>query len=789
MQFSEKWLRSFVDPAIDTAALSHLLTMAGLEVEELDPAAVAFTGVVVAEVLSVAPHLDADRLRVCQVNAGGEPLQIVCGAPNVAAGMKVPCATVGAKLPGIDIKRAKLRGVESSGMLCSARELGISEEASGLLALPADAPVGTDIREYLDLDDNVFVIKLTPNRADCFGMVGIAREVAALTGAPLRLPTVTAASVSLTEVLPVKVEHGDLCGRFSGRVIRGVNAAAATPDWMMRRLERAGMRSISILVDISNYVMLEMNRPNHVFDLDRVHGSLHVRWAKEGEQLTLLNDQTITLTPDCGVIADDAGVESFAGIMGGASTACSLETRNVYVEAAFWLPDAIQGRARRYAFSSEAAHRFERGVDFADTVAGVERVTQLILELCGGRAGPVDDQITALPSRDPVRLRPARAARVLGLSFSDDEIAGHLTRMGLGFVRDGADFVVQPPSWRFDLRIEVDLIEELARLHGYDNIPTHPPVGRIAMPELPEARRSASSLRHLLADRDYQEVINFAFVERRWEQDFAGNEAPVVLANPIASQMSVMRSTLIGGLVDNVATNRRRQADRVRVFEIGRCFAHDAAAVPVPGFAQTLRIAGLAWGGLQGEQWGSAARAADFFDVKADVEALLSPLQATFEVARHPALHPGRSASISLDGRLLGVIGELHPELVQRYDLGSAPVLFELDIDPLLAVNMPAYRALSKQPSVRRDIALLVPRSTAAASVLNGLRGAAPAIVTEIALFDLYQGKGIADAEKSFAFRIVMQDTERTLADAEVDAAVHELVMYAQREFGAKLRA
>ena len=429
MQFSEKWLRSFVDPEIDTAALSHLLTMAGLEVEELDPAAAAFTGVVVAEVLSVAPHPDADRLPVCQVNAGGEPLQIVCGAPNVAAGMKVPCAIVGAKLPGIDIKRAKLRGVESSGMLCSARELGISEEASGLLALPADAPVGTSIREYLDLDDNVFVIKLTPNRADCFGMTGIAREVAALTGAPLSLPTVASAPVSIADVLPVKVEHADLCGRFSGRVIRGVNARAATPDWMKRRLERAGMRSISVLVDISNYVMLEMNRPNHVFDLDRVQGGLHVRWAKAGEKLVLLNEQTIELTTDCGVIADDAGVESFAGIMGGASTSCTDDTRNVYVEAAFWLPDAIQGRARRYAFSSEAAHRFERGVDFADTVAGVERVSQLILELCGGQAGPVDDQITALPSRDPVRLRPARAARVLGIRFRDDQIAATINQI------------------------------------------------------------------------------------------------------------------------------------------------------------------------------------------------------------------------------------------------------------------------------------------------------------------------------------------------------------------------
>jgi phenylalanyl-tRNA synthetase beta chain len=789
MQFSEKWLREFVDPSIDTRALSHLLTMAGLEVEELEPAAAVFSGVVVAEVLSVVPHPDADRLRICQVNAGGDPLQIVCGAPNVTAGMKVPCATVGAKLPGIDIKRAKLRGVESSGMLCSARELGLSDESAGLLALSDDAPVGADIRSYLDLDDNVFVIKLTPNRADCFGMTGIAREVAALTGAPLRLPEVRAAEVGIADVLPVRIEHADLCGRFTGRVIRGVNARAATPDWMKRRLERAGMRSISILVDISNYVMLETNRPNHVFDLDRVSGGLHVRWASAGEQLCLLNDQTITLTEDCGVIADDGGVESLAGIMGGASTACTLDTANVYVEAAFWQPDAIQGRARRYAFSSEAAHRFERGVDFADTVAGVERVSELILRFCGGVAGPVDDQITTLPARNPVRLRPARAARVLGVAFSDDEISGHLSRAGFAFTRDGADFVVQPPTWRFDLSIEEDLIEELARLHGYDNIPTHPPVGVLAMPVLPEARRDTFSLRHLLADRDYQEVINFAFVEREWERDFAHNEAPVVLANPIASQMSVMRSTLIGGLVDNVATNRRRQVDRVRVFEIGRCFAHDPAAVPVAGFAQTLRIGALAWGGVLPEQWGAAARVADFFDVKADVDALLWPRVARYDVARHPAMHPGRTASISVGGEAIGFIGELHPELVQRYDLGTAPVLFEVDLDPLLDVGMPSHRTLSRLPAVRRDIALLLPRATAAATVLEGLRGVAPALVQEIELFDLYQGAGVADTEKSFAFRIVMQDTQRTLADVDVDATVHELVTYAQREFGAKLRA
>ncbi|WP_018410069.1 phenylalanine--tRNA ligase subunit beta [Methyloversatilis thermotolerans] len=788
MQFSENWLRSFVDPAIDTAALSHLLTMAGLEVEELHPAAAAFSGVVVAEVLSVAPHPDADRLRVCQVNTGGEPLQIVCGAPNVAAGMKVPCATVGAKLPGIDIKRAKLRGVESNGMLCSARELGISDEASGLLALPGDAPVGQDIRDYLDLDDHVFVIKLTPNRADCFGMQGIAREVSALTGTPVRLAEWTPAPVAIADVLPVRIDADDLCGRFSGRVIRGVNARAQTPDWMKRRLERAGMRSISILVDISNYVMLEMNRPNHVFDLDKVQGGLSVRWARTGEKLELLNEQTIELTPDCGVIADDRGVESFAGIMGGASTACSDDTRNIYVEAAFWLPDAIQGRARRYGFSSEAAHRFERGVDFADTVAGVERVTGLILELCGGQAGPIDDQITRLPERRPVRLRPARAARVLGMDLGEEAIATLLGRLGLSFVRDAGDFIVQPPSWRFDLEIEVDLIEELARLHGYDNFPTTPPVGRLAMPESCEARRDAYALRHLMADRDYQEVINFAFVEASWEGDFAGNGQPVVLANPIASQMSVMRSTLLSGLVDNVATNRRRQIDRVRVFEIGRCFAKDANAEPVPGYRQTLRIAGLAWGPVFAEQWGAQGRPVDFFDLKADVEALLWPHQAEFAVASHPAVHPGRSASISLDGIVIGHIGELHPELVQRYELGTPPVVFEVDVDPLLAVPMPAHRVMSRQPSVRRDLAFVLPRATSAGSLLAGLRKAAPDIVRDIALFDLYQGKGIADTEKGFAFRIVMQDTERTLADAEVDAAVQQLVSYAEGEFGAKLR-
>jgi phenylalanyl-tRNA synthetase beta chain len=789
MQFSESWLRSLCDPPLTSGELAHLLTMAGLEVEAVISVAQPFSGVVVAQVLSVDRHPNADKLRLCQVDAGqGEALPIVCGAPNVAVGMKVPCALVGAVLPGLTIAAAKVRGVESRGMLCSARELGLSEDHAGLMALAPDAPVGTELRSLLDLDDKRFTLKLTPNRSDCLGLVGIARELSALTGAPLTRPPVAAVPVTLADRLPVRVLAPDLCGRFSGRVIRGINPGAATPEWMKQRLERSGQRSISALVDISNYVMLEMNRPNHVFDLARVGGGLEVRWARPGESLLLLNGQTIELSGDVGVIAGTTGVESLAGIMGGESTAVGAQTDSVYVEAAFWWPEAIQGRARRYGLTSEAGHRFERGVDFADTVEGVERVSQLILEICGGQAGPIDDQMLRLPAREPVRLRTARAAKVLGIALDEGQIGRLLSGLGLAFRREGEDFVVTPPSHRFDLAIEEDLIEELARLHGYDNIPAHVPQAGLAMLPLPEEKRDAAWLKRQLAARDYQEVINYAFVDAHWEADFCANVEPVVLANPIASQMGVMRSSLLGGLLANLATNRSRRVDRVRVFEVGRCFLRGDARDLVPGYRQPLRIAALAAGMAAPEQWGLTSRVVDFFDAKADLEALLAPAKARFEAASHPALHPGRCARVWLGEHAIGYLGELHPEWVQRYELGIAPVVFELELEPLLQVDLPAYRDVSRFPPVVRDLALVVSHAVSADALLEALHRNANGIVQDIRLFDLYTGKGIPSDQKSLAFRVVMQDTEKTLADAEVDAALMVLVQAAALAFGARLR-
>ncbi|MGB0128567.1 MAG: phenylalanine--tRNA ligase subunit beta [Rhodocyclaceae bacterium] len=789
MQFSESWLRAFINPPLSSAELAHLLTMAGLEVEALDPVAPPFSGVVVAEVVQVEKHPNADKLKLCRVQAGeGGPLTIVCGAPNVAAGLKVPCALVGAALPGLTIRAAKVRGIESFGMLCSARELGLSEDHGGLLVLPADAPVGADIRTYLDLDDKRFTLKLTPNRSDCLGIVGVAREVAALTGAPLNLPAPYAAPVTAALQLPVSIAASDLCGRFSGRVVTGVNPTAPTPDWMRQRLERAGQRCISALVDISNYVMLELNRPNHVFDLDKVKGGLEVRWARKGEQLLLLNGATIELDADVGVIASGGAVESLAGIMGGEATAVGDHTTSVYVEAAFWWPQAIQGRARRYGFTSEAGHRFERGVDFADTVAGVERVTQLILEICGGAAGPIDDQLLNLPQRSPIRLRPDRARRVLGIALDAAQIEILLRGLGFAFERINDAFLVTPPSHRFDLAIEEDLIEELARVHGYDNIPAAVPVAPLSMLAESEGARPEMRLKRLLAARDYQEVVNFSFVDAQWEADFCANASVLALANPIASQMGVMRSSLIGGLVANVVTNRSRRVDRVRVFEAGRCFLRGDERDLVPGFRQPLRLAVLAAGSVVPEQWGAPARAVDFFDVKGDIEALLAPRVARFEPVEHPALHPGRTAAVWLHDRQIGILGEIHPQWVQKYELGPAPIVCELELDALLATAVPAYRESSKFPGVVRDIALVVSHQVSASSLIGCLRKHAPGIITDVRLFDVFVGKGLDQEEKSLAFRIVMQDTEKTLADAEVDAAVAALVRAAAAEYGARLR-
>jgi phenylalanyl-tRNA synthetase beta chain len=797
-----------VDPKMSSDELAHLLTMSGLEVEEVEPVVPPFSNVVVAQVLEVAKHPNADRLNVCTVDVGtGTLLNIVCGAPNVRAGMKAPCATVGAVLPpGADgkpfeIKLGKLRGVESQGMMCSARELKISEDSSGLLELPEDAPVGQNIRDYLLLNDLKFTIKLTPNKADCLSVLGVAREVSALTGAPLSVPAARAVPVTTDEVLPAKISAPDLCGRFTGRVIRGLNARAATPEWLKRRIERSGQRSVSALVDISNYVMLELGRPSHVFDLAKIHGALDVRWGRKGESLKLLNGNTVEVDDWVGVIADERQIESLAGIMGGDATAVTLDTTDIYLEAAFWWPAAIQGRARRYNFSTDAAHRFERGVDYATTVEHIERITALIVEICGTgdtKVGPVDDIVAKLPSRAPVVLRTARASKVIGVPFTDAQIADIFSRLHLEFSAEPGKFHVTAPSYRFDIEIEEDLIEEVARVYGFENIPTRPPVAPAAMLAQPEDRRSLFAVRHQLADLGYQEVVNMSFVEEDWERDFADNERPIRLQNPIASQMSVMRSNLVGSLVANVRYNLNRKASRVRLFEIATVYHRDPQAqdgpLAVAGFNQPKRVAAIAYGPALDEQWDVPTRAVDFYDVKADLEAMFAPRAVRFVAGAHVALHPGRCAAIVVDGKAVGVIGELHPRWMQKYELAQAPVLFEVDAEALQRRDVPRYAEISRFPGATRDLALVVKQHVAAQEILDALAAEVQSnplgrIVQAVVLFDEYRGKGLEPDEKSLAFRFSLQDTQSTLQDDAVDAIMAALAEAAKQKHDARLRA
>jgi len=790
MKFSESWLRSFVDPACSGHAFSHLLTMAGLEVEAEETVAPHFDQVVVAQVLSVDKHPGADRLNVCRVDVGsGEPLQIVCGAPNAAAGIKVPCALPGAELPGgFRIKVARVRGVESSGMLCSARELGIAEDASGLLLLAADAPVGEDLRRHLDLDDRLLTLKLTPNRADCLSLEGVAREVAALTGTPARFTEVAEVAVTHAAARAVVLDAPAACPRYCGRVIVGVDGTAATPAWMRRRLERSGVRPISALVDITNYVMLELGQPLHAFDNSRLQGAIHAHMAQAGETISLLNEQTLTLQPDILLISDAQRPVAMAGIMGDEASGITLATTEVFLEAAFFTPAAIAGRARRYGFVSDASHRFERGVDFAGTRRALERATRLVIDICGGQAGPVSEASASLPARLPVRLRPARVAKVLGLPLSAERIGELFSRLALPFTREGQDFVVTPPSYRFDIEIEEDLIEEIARLHGYENIPSAAPQAVLTMLPQTEQTRPLARVRQILADSGYQEVVNFAFVEEAWEMDFAANEHLIRLANPIASHMSVMRSSLIGGLVANVATNLKRRQNRVRVFETGRCFFRDPQGGPVTGFRQPWKLTALAYGTALPEQWGSAARQVDFFDLKGDLETLLAPLVARFEKAEHPALHPGRCARVLVAGKGIGFVGELHPQWQQKYELPLPAVLFELDLEALTTATLPHYTEVSRQPIVIRDMAVVVDQTLELQQLIDALNANRPAIVRDVRLFDVYAGRGVEAGKKSLAFRIVMQDTQKTLLEVEVEAAMQQMVAYLEDTFAAQLR-
>lgn len=791
MKFSENWLRRFVEPDCTGRQLSHVLTMAGLEVESEESVAPSFDGVVVAHVLEVGKHPNADRLRLCRVDVGKEEsLEIVCGAPNAAAGIKVPCALLGAVLPGgLQIRIARVRGVESRGMLCSAKEIGVAEDSAGLFVLPDDAPVGEDIRRYLELDDCVRTLKLTPNRADCLSLEGVAREVAALMALPAKFIDVAEVEIGSAAKRGVFLDAPDACSLYCGRVITGVDATAATPLWLRRRLERSGIRPISALVDITNYVMMELGQPLHAFDNTRVDGDIHVRMARSGETLQLLNEQTVELQEDVLVIADERQILAMGGIMGGGQSGIHSATREIFLESAFFVPNAIAGRARRYGFTSDASHRFERGVDFRGARRALERATRLVQDICGGLAGPVSEAVASLPQRSPVGLRPSRVARVLGVSLSEEQIGEIFSRLKLPYAWDGQRFTVTPPSYRFDLEIEEDLIEEIARLYGYDNIPSPPPNARMAMLPQTEDLLSSGYVRRILADSGYQEVINYAFVDEVWEADFADNHALIRLANPIASQLNVMRSTLIGGLVSCLAANLRRKQNRVRVFEVGRCFFRDPQGTPVAGFRQPWKLAALAYGPALPEQWGVVARNVDFFDIKGDLEFLVAPRTLRFAKAFHPALHPGRSARVLLDGHAIGVVGELHPQWLQKYDLPFAPVLFELDMEALLPAKVPHHTELSRQPPVIRDLAFLVDQDIELQSLLDGVNSARPEIVKEIIVFDVYKGRGIDDGKKSLAFRITMQDTRKTLLEVEVDTAVQRLTDYLQEAFDAQLRA
>ena len=783
MQFSESWLRTFVNPSLSSEELSHLLTMAGLEVEEMVPVAPAFEKVVVGQVLTKDKHPDADRLNVLTVNVGqAEPLTIVCGAGNVTVGMKAPCALVGAKLPGIEIKQAKVRGIASFGMMCSEKELGLAEESAGLMVLADDAVVGQSIREHLDLDDHLITLKLTPNRSDCLSLNGIAREVAALTGATLQALPQAAFKQAGKESRKAKLSAAAACPRYTGRVISGVNAKATTPDWMVQRLQRCGLRSISALVDVTNYVLLELGQPLHAFDLGKLNGDIDVRFARVGEKLKLLNEQTVDLQDDMLVIADSKGPVALAGVMGGADSAVDDATTDIFLEGAFFVPSVIVGKSRRLGFSSDSSYRFERGVDFAATQVALDRATQLILDICGGQAGAVTEVQGELPARPPVRLRASRVLRVLGVALKAEEIAQILSRLGMQFQQQGEEFSVVSPSYRFDIAIEEDLVEEVARVYGYENIQPAPIQARMTILPQVEADRPLTKLRQTMVLRDYQETINYAFVEAEWERDLCANAAPVALKNPIASQMSVMRSSLLGGLLAALRTNLARKQPRVRLFEIGGCFAAEAGT-----YTQNERLAGLAYGGASSEQWGSSTRSVDFYDVKGDVEALFAPRSLSFQAAPYPASHPGRSARILLDGRAIGWMGELHPQWQQQYDLPQAVVWFEVELAALTQIDVPRLADISRFPPVRRDVAVLVDENVTVQSLLEAMWAAKAPKVVELALFDVYRGKGVEQGKKSLAFRVLLQDTQKTLTDNEIEENTSCLVAALQGQ-GAQLR-
>ena len=787
MKFSENWLRSFVNPPLSSTELAHVLTMAGIEVESIEPVAATFDKVIVAEVLAVEKHPEADRLKVCKVKTGRaeeDVLQIVCGAPNVSAGVKVPCALIGATLPGFTIKKSKLRGIESAGMLCSAEELGISDATDGLLLLPGDAPVGMDFRGYYELDDHVFTLKLTPNRADCLGVLGVAREVAAITSAGLSLLERKPSAEEINDTLAVQVMASGACPLYCGRIMRNINLNVPTPLWLTQRLERSGLRSINPIVDITNYVLLETGQPMHAFDLAKIKGDIQVRYAGRDEKMQLLNGNQIDLDSGMLLIADEQKPLALAGIMGGLDSGVTQGTTDIFLESAFFSPDTISGKSFQLGFSSDSAYRFERGVDFAATRDVLEYATQLIQTICGGKAGPVTEIKHELPQRSSVHVRVGRIKQVLGIDIGKHQVIDYFNRLRFEFLANEDAFNVTPPSYLFDLAIEEDFIEELARIYGYDQIPVHFPHGGMAMLPVSETKYSTIDIKRSLITRDYQEVINYAFVDSDWELDLVNNSKPIALQNPIASQMSVMRSSLIGGLISNLQFNLNRKQARVRLFEIGCCFIRDDES----DCKQVEKLAGLSYGDIVLEQWGITARSVDFYDVKADIEALCQGKALYFRKFAHPALHPGKSAQILADDQPIGWLGELHPRWQKKYGLQRNTILFEMESGSLMSKSLPAVKEISKFPPVRRDIAIIVDNDVSVHSLLDAINTGKSAIVSDFSLFDIYRGKGMDDSKKSLAFRVLLQDTEKTLTDEEADSAVASIVEILKNKFSATLR-
>lgn len=792
MKFSENWLRSLVNPTISQAELVARLSMAGLEVDSIESVADVFSGVVVGEITSIEQHPDADKLRVCQVSNGTESFQVVCGAPNARQGIKIPFAMIGAKLPGdFSIKKAKLRGIESNGMLCSAKELGLSDDHAGLMELPTDAPVGKDIRDYLDLNDTVIEVDLTPNRGDCLSVRGISREVGALYNEPVQAIVIDTIAPTVNDQVTIDVMNPKDCPRYVCRVIKNVDVSKPTPMWMVERLRRSGIRSIDAVVDVTNYVMIELGQPIHAFDLAEVNKGIVVRMAYENETLTLLNGQEITLRNDTLLIADHAKPLAIAGVMGGEHSGISANTKDLLLESAFFNTITVAGKARSYGLHTDASHRFERGVDWQLASLAMERATSLLLEIVGGSAGPVVEAVSQndLPTINNVILRAERISRVLSITLSNTEVEQLLLPLGLTLqTQSEGVWNVSVPSYRYDIAIEEDLIEEVARLYGYNRLPVRYPQARLAPHAIKkEAELNKKILRDLLVARGYQENITYSFIDPKLFNLFHPDEKPLLLANPISSDMSAMRVSLWPGLIKTLQYNLNRQQNRVRIFEIGLSFKGQLADL-----CQEDMIAGLVMGERLPEGWANSSARVDFYDIKGDVEVILGLVcaleQYQFMPAQHVALHPGQSAVILRDGVQVGYIGALHPELAKTLDIDVPVYLFELSLSKIQKGILPTFKELSRFPEVSRDLSVLINKSIVADQFISAIKAAAGDYLTKIQLFDIYQGSAIGEDQKSVAVRLSWRHSERTLTDDEINAFFQAIIVVLEEQFNATLR-